>query len=123
MGPLITRAGKMRILIIAIICIGILPFTPGGRQQWNFQWKMHLARIHADKLRSMLGNDPRISHLEIETSTGKGGMIVITAEVDNEKTSDELDKIVVESRPPVAVLMHFMTASEYSIFTRDPALK
>jgi hypothetical protein len=108
MGPLITRAGKIRILIVAIACVAIWPFTPAGRQQRN----MHLAAIYAVKLREIIGNNPQISRLELEPYTGAGGSLMVNAVVDNEKTEEELKKIVAESNPPVRVVFEFITTAQ-----------
>jgi len=102
---MITRAGWIRILVITIVGIAILPFTPGPRQLWN----MHLARIHADKLRLIIGNDPRFHYLRLGTYSGAGGSLMVSADVENDKTKEELKKIVVASSPPVKVVFVIRT--------------
>jgi len=107
--PAITRAGWIRILIITVVGIAVLPFTPGGRQQWN----MHLARIHADKLQ-FLRNDPRFSHVSFDYYSGGRplGSLYVGGMVDNDEDKNALKKIVTESNPPVSVFYNLHTKGQ-----------
>lgn len=99
MTPAITRAGWIRILSITVVGICLLPFAPGPKQFWN----LHLAQVHADKLKPMLLADPRFRHVKVTTYTGGGGSLMLSGEIGNDEDKAALMQIVVASHPPVKV--------------------
>lgn len=105
MARFITRAGCTKILVITILGIAVLPFTPGFKQQRN----MRLAEAHAEKLRPVLRNDPRFKNVKLEEYTGMGGALWVRAEVENEQDKEALEKFIAASKPPVRVRFLILT--------------
>ncbi len=102
------RADGMKIVVIALVGLIILPLTPGARQRWN----LHLAQVHADKLRTTLSKDPHFNRVQVSTYTGGGGSLMLTGEINNVDDKAALKKLVDTTHPPVNVFYMTITSAE-----------
>jgi hypothetical protein len=105
----ITRAGWKRILIITLVGLCIMPFTPGVKQSWN----VRKAERHADKLRPLLMADARFEKVLIGGYTSAGGSLYVGGYVANDKERGELKQFVIKSNPPVKLIFMVHTLAEF----------
>ena len=115
MAQKISRAGWIRILVISVFGLAILPFTPGGRAYW----RLHLAEVHADKLRPILQSDTRFQHVRLVSDLGMGGALIMRGEVANETDKEALTKLATDSKPPVKVWFFVRTPAQNTAVTHD----
>lgn len=99
MGPMITRAGWIRILVFIAVGLAILPFTPGGGSVVDL-WH---TRAYAAKLHSLVKDDARFQSVKLASSFGMSRVLVVTGEVASDEDKEALKKIVAQSDPPPSV--------------------